>query len=81
MAKVIRSETPVVFQLKEDGYYIMIESQVGNSINVVKGELYKRYRRYVTTGERELLSSINITCSNHSMLVKANAWDRWYCSR
>ena len=58
----------------------MIGSQVGNSMNVVKGAaLYKRYpslwRRYVTTEERELLSSINITCSNQSMLVKANEKD------
>ena len=57
----------------------MIGSQVGNSMNLVKGALYKRYpslwRRYVTTEERELLSSLNITCSNQSMLVKANEID------
>ena len=48
-------------------------------MKLVKGSLYKRYpslwRRYVTTEERELLSSINITCSNQSMLVKANEID------
>ena len=79
MAKVIRSEVPVVFQLQEDGDHFMIGSQVGNSMNLVKGTLYKRYpslwRRYVTTEERELLSSMNITCNNQSMLVKANEID------
>ena len=79
MAKVIRSEVPVVFQLQEDGDHFMIGSQVGNSMNLVKGALYKRFpslwRRYVTTEERELLSSMNITCSNQSMLVKANEID------
>ena len=43
MAKVIRSEVPVVFQLQEDGDHFMIGSQVGNSMNLVKGALYKRY--------------------------------------
>ena len=79
MAKVIRSEVPVVFQLQEDGDHFTTGSQDGNSMNLVKGALYKRYpslwRRYVTTEERELLSSMNITCSNHSMLVKANEID------
>lgn len=79
MAKVIRSEAPEVFQLQEDGDHFMIGSQVGKSMNLVKGALYKRYpslwRRYVTTEERELLSSMNITCSNQSMLVKANEID------
>ena len=79
MAKAIRSEVPVVFQLQEDRDHFMIASQVGNSMNLVKGALYKRYlslwRRYVTTEERELLSSMNITCNNQSMLVKANEID------
>ena len=79
MAKIIRSEVPVVFHLQEDGDHFMIGSQVGNSMNLVKGALYIRYpslwRRYVTTEERELLSSMNITCSNQSMLVKANEID------
>ena len=79
MAKVIRSEVPVVFQLQEDGDHFMIGSQVGNSMNLLKGALYKRFpslwRRYVTTEECELLSSMNITCSNQSMLVKANEID------
>lgn len=54
----------------------MIGSQVGNSMNLVKGALYKRFpslwRRYVTTEERELLLSMCVSCSNQSMLVKAN---------
>ena len=79
MVKVIRSEVPVVFQLQEDEDHFMIGSQVGNSMNLVKGALYKRYPslwlRYVTTEECELLSSMNITCSNQSMLVKANEID------
>ena len=80
MANVIRSDVPVVLQLEEDGDYFMIGSQVGNSMNLVKGgALCKRYpspwRRYVTTEDRELLSSINITFSNQSMLVKENEID------
>ena len=57
----------------------MIGSQTGNSMSLVKGALYKRYpslwRRYATTEERELLSSVNINCSNQSILVKANKID------
>ena len=76
MAKIIKSEVPVVFRLQEDGDQLMIGSQVGNSMNLVKGELYKRFpslwRRYVTAEERELLLSLGVSCSNQSMLVKAN---------
>ena len=43
MATVIRSEVPVVFQQQEDGDHFMIGSEVGNSMNLVKGALYKRY--------------------------------------
>jgi hypothetical protein len=76
MAKIIKSEVPVVFRLQEDGDQLMIGSQVGNSMNLVKGALYKRFpslwRRYVTAEERELLLSLGVSCSNQSMLVKAN---------
>ena len=41
MAKAIRSEVPVVYQLQEDGDHFMIGSQVGISMNLVKGALYK----------------------------------------
>jgi hypothetical protein len=54
----------------------MIGSQVGNSMNLVKGSLYKRFsslwRRYVTAEERELLLRLGVSCSNQSMLMEAN---------
>ena len=79
MAKIIKSEAPVVFRLTEDGDYLMIGSQVGKSMNLTKGTLYKRFpslwRCYVTAEERELLQGIGISCSNQSMLVKANEID------
>ena len=79
MAKIIKSEAPVVFRLKEDGDYLMIGSQVGKSMNLTNGALYKRFpslwRCYVTAEERDLLQGIGISCSNQSMLVKANEID------
>ena len=76
MVKIIKSEVPVIFRLQEDGDHLMIGSQVGNSMNLVKGSLYKRFlslwRHYVTAEERELLLSLGVSCSNQSMLVKEN---------
>lgn len=78
-AKLIKGEKPVVFQLEENGERLMIGSQVGHSLSLVKGALYKKFpslwRRCVTSEERQLLSSIGISYSNLSnaniMLVKA----------
>ena len=76
MVKIIKSKVPVIFRLQEDGDHLMIGSQVGNSMNLVKGSLYKQFlslwRHYVTAEERELLLSLGVSCSNQSMLVKAN---------
>lgn len=78
-AKLVKPTKPVVFQLEEGGECLMIGSQVGHSLSLVKGALYKKYpslwRRCVTSEERQLLSTIGITYSNLSnaniMLVKA----------
>ena len=43
MGSVIKSKAPVVFRLQKDGGHFMIGSQVGNSMNLVKGALYKRF--------------------------------------
>jgi hypothetical protein len=43
MVKIIKSEVPDIFRLQEDGDHLMIGSQVGNSMNLVKGSLYKRF--------------------------------------
>ena len=39
MGRAIKSEAPVVFRQQEDGDHLMIGSQVGNSMNLVKGTL------------------------------------------
>lgn len=78
-AKLVKAEKPVMFQLEKDGEKLMIGSQVGHSLSLVKGALYKKFpslwRRCVTSEERQRLSTIGISYSNLSnaniMLVKA----------
>lgn len=77
-ATIVKAEKPVVFKFEEDGEHFMIGSQVGHSMKLIKGALYKRYpflwRRCVTSEERQLLTTIGISYSNLSnaniMLVK-----------
>ena len=78
-ASIVKAEKPMVFKFEEDGEQFMIGSQVGHSMKLFKGALYKRFpslwRRCVTNEERQLLATIGITYSNLSnaniMLVKA----------
>ena len=77
-AVIVRAERPVVFKFGEEGEHYMIGSQVGHSMKLLKGALYKRFpslwRRCVTSEERQLLSKVGISYSNLSnaniMLVK-----------
>ena len=73
----------MVFKFEEDGEPFMIGSQVGRSMNLLKGALYKRFpnlwRRCVTSEERQLLNTIGISYNNLSnaniMLVKEKEID------
>lgn len=77
-AALVKATNPVVFKFEEDGERYMIGSQVGHSMKLLKGALYKRFprlwRRCVTAEERQLLAGIGISYSNLSnaniMLVK-----------
>lgn len=82
-AIIVKAEKPVVFKFGEEGEHYMIGSQVGHSIKLLKGALYKRFpslwRRCISNEERQLLSAIGISYSNLSnaniMLVKAKEVD------
>ena len=79
----MKAGKPLVFKFEEDGEHFMIGSQVGHSMKLLKGALYKRFpslwRRCVTNEERQLLATIGISYSNLSnaniMLVKAKEVD------
>ncbi|CAB4020467.1 Hypothetical predicted protein [Paramuricea clavata] len=82
-ATIVKGEKPMVFKFEEDGEHFMIGSQVGRSMNLLKGALYKRFpslwRRCVTSEERQLLNTIGISYNNLSntniMLVKEKEID------
>ena len=82
-ATIVKPGKPLVFKFEEDGEHYMIGSQVGHSMKLIKGALYKRFpslwRRCVTNEERKLLTNIGISYSNLSnasiILLKAKEVD------
>ena len=81
MARVIREQKPMIFQLEENGEEYMLGVEVGAAMELFKGALYKKYpslwRRILSVEEREKLHSFgrhgsHSLCNMGTMIVRAS---------